>query len=133
MGELLGPSQRLLVRPTDDRAELDVRALREDAGVLAPPPGSGADDGDAKWRGHSARVYQLTFWRRGSAPADLRQSGIDRGEVAALRGERSAGPLQHPVVLIVVRVGDRLEEAGVAPWAADILRRPGATSGHAPR
>lgn len=42
---------------------------------------------------------------------------------------RAADPLDHALVLLVVRIGEHLEELGVTPGATAVLGRAGSAAG----
>src|ERR1039457_4081577 len=54
---------------------------------------------------------------------DMRQQGISLFRIECVRIEIVAGPLQHPLMLLMFRVGQNGEQIGIAVWAATIFRR----------
>src|SRR5688500_15947952 len=68
-----------------------------------------------------------------SASSHVRKRLVDGGEVEVLRVQGAADPLEHAFVLLVVRVGEHLEELGVTPGATAVLGRAGSAPGEAER
>src|SRR4051794_29073304 len=79
----------------------------------------------------TARAGHGSRWSIGEAPSP--QPAVNGFGVELPRVERAADPLQHVLVALVLRVADRLQEVGVAPHAAAVLRRAGPLARHAPR
>ena len=61
------------------------------------------------------------------------QQKVGRGQIKLLWIKFAANPINHPLMLVVFRIADRVKKIGISPDATDILRRTRPTARHTDR
>lgn len=75
----------------------------------------------------------MAWWGSARRVSEGGEDLVDLGWVEGLGVEAAADPLQQLLMPLVLGVGDRVEDVGVASRPADILRRAGPAPGQADR